>query len=66
MARFTKLIISMALRPELERRIAQITGETQTEFTRAFPLDRHPRGITIPWLRRGLGVLVEDVARYLI
>ncbi|KUN69920.1 hypothetical protein AQJ46_19415 [Streptomyces canus] len=62
LARFTKLVISMARQPELERRVAHITGETQTEFTRVFPLDRHPRGITIPGLRQGLGVLVEAVA----
>ncbi|MEW2117886.1 hypothetical protein AB0945_22405 [Streptomyces sp. NPDC005474] len=64
-ARFTKLIISLALQPELERRVAHITGETQIAFTRAFPLDRHPRGITIPWLRQELGVLVEAVAKCL-
>ncbi|MFJ2263962.1 hypothetical protein ACIOKD_37695 [Streptomyces sp. NPDC087844] len=50
---------------QLERRIAHITGETQTEFTQVFPLERHPRGITIPWLRQGLGVLVEAVAKCL-
>ncbi|WP_158717435.1 hypothetical protein [Streptomyces sp. NRRL F-6628] len=64
-ARFTKLIISMALRPEPERRISHLTGETQTEFTQVFPLDRHPRGITIPWLRQALSELVDAVAKRL-
>ncbi|WP_367043389.1 hypothetical protein [Streptomyces sp. Je 1-332] len=64
-ARLTKLIISLALQPELERRVAHITSETQIAFTQAFPLDRHPRGITIHWLRQRLGVLAEAVAKCL-
>lgn len=61
-ARFTKLIISLAQRPETERRVAHLTGTTQIEFEQAFRLDHRPRGITPPWLRNGLVGLVEVVA----
>lgn len=61
-ARFTKLIISLAQRPDTERRVAHLTGTTQIEFEQAFRLDHRPRGITLPWLRNGLVGLVEGVA----
>ncbi|MBT2488833.1 hypothetical protein J7E96_09920 [Streptomyces sp. ISL-96] len=61
-ARFTKLIISLAQRPETERRVAHLTGTTQIAFEQAFRLDHRPRGITLPWLRNGLIGLVEAVA----
>ncbi|MGW0828581.1 hypothetical protein [Streptomyces sp. NPDC002845] len=59
------MVISLAQRPEAERRVAHITGTTQFEFEQVFPLDHRPRGITLPWLREGLATLVEDVAKYL-
>ncbi|WP_245703596.1 hypothetical protein [Streptomyces lushanensis] len=61
-ARFTRLIISLAQRPETERKVAHLTGTTQIEFEQAFRLDHRPRGITLPWLRNGLVGLVEVVA----
>ncbi|MFG2627911.1 hypothetical protein [Streptomyces sp. NPDC048445] len=61
-ARFTKLIISLAQRPEIERRVGHLSGTTQFEFEQAFHLDHRPRGITLPWLRNGLVGLVEVVA----
>ncbi|MFI5749966.1 hypothetical protein ACIBBE_29495 [Streptomyces sp. NPDC051644] len=61
-AQFTKLIISLAQRPQTERRVAHLIGFTQIEFEQAFHLDHRPRGITLPWLRNGLVGLVEVVA----
>ncbi|MEV8391274.1 MULTISPECIES: hypothetical protein [unclassified Streptomyces] len=61
-ARFTRLIISLAQRPETERKVAHLTGTTQIEFEQTFRLDHRPRGITLPWLRNGLVGLVEVVA----
>jgi hypothetical protein len=61
-AGFTKLIISLAQRPEVDRRAAHLTSTTQIEFEQAFHLDHRPRGITQPWLRNGLVGLVEVVA----
>lgn len=64
-ARFTQLVINLAQRPELERAVAHLTGETQIEFEETFPLENQPRGITIPWLREGLITVVEEVAECL-
>ncbi|EFE68648.1 predicted protein [Streptomyces viridosporus ATCC 14672] len=41
-ARFTKLIISLAQRPETGRKVAHLTGTTQIEFEQAFRLDHRP------------------------
>lgn len=60
-ARLTQLVISLALKPELERRVGHITGEIHAEFEHAFPLDYRPRRRTIPWFRDALTKLVEQV-----
>ncbi|MEU6887891.1 hypothetical protein ABZ918_22245 [Streptomyces viridosporus] len=41
-ARFTKLIISLAQRPETGRKVAHLTGTTQIEFEQAFRLGHRP------------------------
>lgn len=64
-AKFTKLVISLAQRPEAERRVSHLAGTTQIDFEKAFPLENRPRGTTQPWLRQALVAVVEDVAKYL-
>ncbi len=60
-ARFTQFILAMSQQPKTERAISHLTGVIQLDFERAFPMDRRPRGITIPWLRKLLVQLVEAV-----
>ncbi|GGM03909.1 hypothetical protein GCM10010129_54320 [Streptomyces fumigatiscleroticus] len=61
-ARFTQFILTQSRQPKEERAVAHLTGVIHLDFERAFPMDRRPRSITIPWLRKLLVDLVEAVA----
>ncbi|MFF0170922.1 hypothetical protein [Streptomyces prasinus] len=59
-----QLVMALALRPELDRKVEQITGGTFAAFERYFRLDYKPRTTTGPWIRGKFNSLVEATAKY--
>ncbi|MFE4608176.1 hypothetical protein ACFRK5_07425 [Streptomyces niveus] len=62
-ALLTQLVMTLALQPELDRKVEKITGCTYATFEQSVHLDYKPRSTTGPWIRGKFNSLVEAAAK---